>query len=39
MFAMPLNETWLPWLRKWKNDCRGCPNGGALSCFAQLNCF
>tara|TARA_B110001452_G_scaffold234863_1_gene213396 strand:- start:316 stop:1311 length:996 start_codon:yes stop_codon:yes gene_type:complete len=39
MFAMPLNETWLPWLRKWKNECRGCPNGGALSCFAQLNCF
>eukprot|EP00316_Scyphosphaera_apsteinii_P001270 CAMPEP_0119306500 /NCGR_PEP_ID=MMETSP1333-20130426/7243_1 /TAXON_ID=418940 /ORGANISM="Scyphosphaera apsteinii, Strain RCC1455" /LENGTH=307 /DNA_ID=CAMNT_0007309817 /DNA_START=25 /DNA_END=945 /DNA_ORIENTATION=+ len=33
MFVMPLNVTWLPWLRKWKNGCRGCPYGGALSCW------
>lgn len=39
MFVMPLNETWLPWLRKWKNGCRGCPNGGVLSCWANVSCF
>jgi hypothetical protein len=39
MFAMPTNETWMPWLRKWKNDCRGCPSGGALSCFANTECY
>ena len=39
MFAMPTNETWMPWLRKWKNNCKGCPSGGALSCFANEGCF
>jgi hypothetical protein len=39
MFAMPTNETWLPWLRKWKNQCKGCPSGGALSCFSDTSCF
>ena len=31
MFAMPLNSSWIPWLRKWKTDARGCPNSGVLS--------
>ena len=39
MFAMPTTETWMPWLRKWKNDCRGCLNGGVLSCFAEAGCY
>jgi len=39
MFVMPINETWLPWLRKWKNQCRGCPSGGVLSCFEQIGCY
>lgn len=30
---MPTAETWMPWLRKWKNNCVGCPNGGSLSCW------
>jgi len=33
MFMMPTAETWMPWLRKWKNSCVGCPNGGSLSCW------
>eukprot|EP01052_Picozoa_sp_SAG31_P063097 SAG31_NODE_22048_length_535_cov_0.816514_2_plen_62_part_01 len=33
MFVMPLNSSWLPWLRKWKTDCAGCKNDGQLSCF------
>eukprot|EP01050_Picozoa_sp_SAG11_P059205 SAG11_NODE_38236_length_253_cov_0.675325_1_plen_24_part_01 len=24
MCAMPLNSSWIPWLRKWKTDARGC---------------
>lgn len=39
MFAMPTNNTWMPWLRKWKNSCKGCPNGGVLSCYADVSCF
>ena len=39
MFLLPVNESWMPWLRKWKNDCRGCPNGGALSCWANTTCY
>lgn len=39
MFVLPNNETWLPWLRKWKNDCRGCPSSGALSCWANASCY
>jgi hypothetical protein len=34
MFAMPLNASWMPWLRKWKNDARGCPNSGVLSAWS-----
>jgi hypothetical protein len=39
MFMMPTSETWMPYLRKWKNDCRGCPDGGALSCWANKKCY
>jgi hypothetical protein len=39
MFAMPTEETWMPWLRKWKTDCAGCPGGGALSCWANSSCY
>ena len=39
MFLLPVNESWMPWLRKWKNDCRGCPNGGVLSCWANATCY
>ena len=34
MFAMPLNSSWIPWLRKWKTDARGCPNSGVLSAWS-----
>lgn len=39
MFMMPTSETWMPYLRKWKNECRGCPDGGALSCWARTDCY
>jgi hypothetical protein len=39
MFMMPTTETWMPYLRKWKNNCAGCPNGGALSCWANTACY
>jgi len=39
MFFMPVNSSWLPWLRKWKNDVRGCPNSGVLSAWANPTCF
>ena len=39
MFMMPTAETWMPWLRKWKNNCAGCPNGGSLSCWTDLSCY
>ena len=39
MFFMPVNSSWLPWLRKWKNDARGCPNSGVLSAWANPTCF
>ena len=39
MFAMPTEETWMPWLRKWKTGCAGCPAGGALSCWANVSCY
>ena len=39
MFMLPTAELWMPWLRKWKNDCAGCPGGGTLSCFAHEACY
>ena len=39
MFMMPTAETWMPWLRKWKNNCAGCPSGGSLSCWTDLSCY
>ena len=26
-WQLPTAELWMPWLRKWKNDCAGCPEG------------
>ena len=39
MFMMPTAEAWMPYLRKWKNDCAGCPAGGALSCWSDTACY
>eukprot|EP01045_Picozoa_sp_COSAG04_P008351 COSAG04_NODE_460_length_13977_cov_5.936662_3_plen_69_part_00 len=39
MFMMPTAEAWMPYLRKWKNDCAGCPAGGALSCWSNTACY
>ena len=39
MFMMPTAEAWMPYLRKWKNDCAGCPGGGALSCWSNTACY
>ena len=39
MFMMPTTETWMPYLRKWKNNCAGCPSGGALSCWSDTACY
>lgn len=33
IFMLPADDSWLPWLRKWKTRCAGCPNAGVLSCF------
>jgi len=39
MFAMPTSPSYMPWIRKFKNDCRGCPSGGVLSCYSNTACF
>ena len=39
MFMMPTTETWMPYLRKWKNNCAGCSSGGALSCWSDTSCY
>lgn len=39
MFMMPTTETWMPWLRKWKNNARGCPRGGSLSAWSNVTCY
>ena len=39
MFMMPTTETWMPWLRKWKNAARGCPRGGSLSAWSNVTCY
>lgn len=38
MFNMPIDDKFLPYLWKYKTGCAGCPNGGALSCWSNLEC-
>jgi hypothetical protein len=39
MFMLPTTETWMPWLRKWKNNAAGCPRGGTLSKWGNVTCY
>ena len=39
MFMLPTTEPFMPWLRKWKNAARGCPNGGSLSAYSNVSCY
>ena len=39
IFLLPAADAWLPWVRRWKTRCAGCPNAGALSCYEpSLDC-
>ena len=33
IFMLPASDAWLPYLRRWKTRCAGCPNAGLLSCY------
>ena len=39
MFMLPITETWMPWLRKWKTNGAGCPRGGSLSAWGNVTCY
>lgn len=39
MFIMPINDSFLPYLWKWKTGCGGCPNDGVLSCWSNMTCY
>jgi len=38
MFAMPISDSFLPYLLKFKTGCSGCTNEGVLSCWSDLTC-
>lgn len=33
IFLLPVADAWLPWVKRWKTRCQGCPNQGMLSCY------
>lgn len=39
LWAMPVADVWLQYIKRWKAYCAGCPNKGALSCYEPtVNC-